>query len=78
MVISPEFSSDACMVFAAGPIGAAFAVFRSNCETREGGRERRRSVPQSVHRSSSQRQSPQRPRVRRVLLKLRRQRRVKG
>ena len=45
MVISPEFSSDACMVFAAGPIGAAFAVFRSNCETRERGGERRRQSP---------------------------------
>jgi len=32
--MSPAFGSNACVVFAAGPIGAALAVFRSNCEAR--------------------------------------------
>lgn len=52
MVISPEFSSDACMVFAAGPIGAAFAVFRSNCETTRGGARAAAVSPRrAAHRS---------------------------
>ena len=78
--MSPAFASNACAVFAAGPIGAALAVFRSNCEEKKG--QRRvwlvcRSPPrktgaasESVDRGERSRLA-QRPRGRGVLLQLR-------
>jgi hypothetical protein len=77
MVMSPAFASNACVVFAAGPIGAALAVFRSNCGER--GRKkkkvsRRRRVARLSFPPEASESLPrlaQRPRGRRVLLQLR-------